>query len=46
MNMVSPTQEVSLVDAGIYTCTATNELGNATASGALVVRREWLKLQE
>ena len=28
------------MDAGIYTCTATNHLGNATASGALIVRSE------
>ena len=42
--MKFPAQEVSLVDAGVYTCTATNELGNATASGALVVRREWFTL--
>ena len=33
-------QDVSLVDAGTYTCTATNSLGTASATGGLIVRRE------
>ena len=34
-------QEVSLVDAGTYTCTASNEQGSDSATGVLVVRREY-----
>ena len=33
--------DVSLVDAGTYTCTASNEHGSDTATGVLVVRREY-----
>lgn len=35
-------EDVSLVDAGMYTCTATNKLGTASATGTLVVRRKTL----
>lgn len=31
--------DVSLVDAGLYTCTATSRLGYAEATGSLIVRR-------
>ena len=32
--------DVSLVDGGAYTCTATNRLGLAEATGTLIVRRK------
>ena len=32
--------DVSLVDAGAYTCTATSRLGFAEATGTLIVRRK------
>ncbi len=33
-------KDVSLVDAGTYTCTASNQHGSDTATGVLIVRRE------
>ena len=32
-------QDVMLVDAGIYVCTATNKFDTVSASGSLIVRR-------
>ncbi|CAH1783792.1 unnamed protein product [Owenia fusiformis] len=34
--------DVSAVDAGIYSCTATNKFGSAHANGSLIVRRRTL----
>ena len=37
-------QDVSLVDAGTYTCFAQNSEGETDAWGQLVVRRKYLKM--